>query len=86
MKHRANLGWKLSGTMSYHLSHSQSLGCWKPILSGLILPVLTEETEVSLETEGGTQQGRDAEWLSLTSIRVVFAVGNPEQGRQKAQN
>lgn len=56
------------------------------MLSGLILPVLTEETEVSLETEGGTQQGRDAEWLSLTSIRVVFAVGNPEQGRQKAQN
>lgn len=47
MEHRANLdlGWKLSGTMFYHLSHNQSLGCWKPILSGLILPTITEETQ-----------------------------------------
>ena len=42
-KANSDLGWKLSGTVSYHLSYNQCLGCWKPILSGLILPVLREE-------------------------------------------
>lgn len=47
MEDRPNLdlGWKLSATMSYHLSYNQSLGCWKPILGGVILPMLTEETQ-----------------------------------------